>query len=723
MARRIFLRERACIDGMRARTAVTYAWDTRTGETVDDVIFMTGATGFIGSHFLYRALCERMPVFCLVRAKDRATGYRRLHAALEQAALAYEDNHDWRTQTAHLRVVLGDITEPECGVQPSAIAGLRDARVEFWHFAGNQCHEESARAAIFRDNVQGTGHALALATALDAVRFVQLSSAFTAGANTGHIPERLHPLDTRFQNPYEQSLCRAEHEVHAWGQKHGKDVRIARPSVVVGPKQTCLPGGGQRGFYAFMRELFRLRRSLPDSSQALVTLADANASLNLVPVDRVVDELLALRRFGFPCGPVYHLTSQTCPSLGRALNAAAKAAGLPQLRLAAERSAPASPIEQTLDQRTRFYASQLGGPKRFERRVCAGGSITTAELTRYCEGFAAELRRRNPLSLFEWRNVQTDDRVQLRSYVAGPARRPAVVLVNAYGMSAEVMVELAARLATRYRVITWRPRGLDAASGSHDGSIERQVRDLQAIMAAYELKRAHIAGWCSGADVALAFATREPTRTLSLTLLHGALVRGAASETDYQRRLRSLVVGASRSVEHAQVYHDALYGAPKLTARYSPSRDHLREHCAGLLDAVSPEFQHLASRPFLTPQSLHRYARCLQSFLSERGAAWPERPLAMPLLVVTGGADHITHADTSRVFARRMQAQLLDLPDGDHFAHWQKPEVAAAMLRLMAHPQQKARLRTALRGPVRALPAQAPVPLRALSDSSASVRN
>jgi len=667
---------------------------------MDDAIFMTGATGFIGSHFLYRALCEQVPVYCLVRAKDRATGYRRLHAALEAASSAYEEGDAWRTHTRNLRVIIGDITLEECGVQASLLDSLRGNNLEFWHFAGNQRYEDKAREAIYRDNVRGTCNALAVATKLGITRFVQMSAAYTAGTASGQIAERLHPLDGAFQNHYESSKCRAEHEVYAWGQKHGKDIRIARPSIVVGPQRTYMPGGGNAGFYAFMRELFRLRRSLPDATQSLVTLGESSTPLNLIPVDRVVDELLALRRFGFPCGPIYHLTSDSCPNLGHAVAAAAKAAGVPRLRLANKRKGPASSIELALDQRTRFYSSYFASPKRFERRVCAGAKLSATDLSRYCEGFAAELRRRNPLSLFEWRNVQTDDEVQLRTYVAGQVRRPAVILVNSFGMSAESMVELAARLTPRYRVITWRPRGLDAVSEDADCSLDRHVRDLGLIMSAYELRRAHVVGWCTGADVALAFAQREPTRAMSLTLLNGALLRGTASETRFQRRLRILVAGASRSLEHAHGYYEALSSGKISAARDALQRvervDTTREHYAGLLDDVDPEFLHLMSRPFVTPQAMHRYARCMQTFIAESGAKWPEQPLNMPVLVVTGSADSIANAEASRIFARRLNAELLDLPGGDHFAHARRPEVAEAMMRIMASPSVRFKVRNAL---------------------------
>ncbi|MET0390584.1 MAG: alpha/beta fold hydrolase [Polyangiales bacterium] len=653
-------------------------------------LFMTGATGFVGSHFLYRALCEELTVFCLVRAKNRAEGYRRLHAAVELAASGYRAAGAWRGHLANLRVVVGDITQPECGVPVSVIDALRPQQLELWHFAASLRYQQHARDAIFRDNVEGTRHALALASRLDAVRFVQLSTAYTAGGAVGLVPERLHPIDGVFRNEYERSKCQAEHEVAAWGKLHSKDVRIARPSIVVGPRDSCLPGGGRTGLYGFMQEVFHLRRTLSAAKQPLLVLGDADVPLNLVPVDRVADELLALRRFGYPFGPIYHLTSDVCPTVGRAVALAARSVGAPPLRVAARRSAEViSPIERAFDQRTRFYSSYLAGHKQFQRRFRGGGRLSDAELVRYCESFAAELRRRNPLALFERRSVRMDDGVIVPAYAVGDARRSAIVLVNAYGMAAESMVALATRLSERQRVITWRPRGLEAAAQSGEHTIARQVRDLEAILAAYDLKRVHLAGWCSGADVALAAATQLAGRTLSLTLLNGSLLRSGAVETEFQERLRSVVGGASRGLPHARIYHDVLYGERERNVAASRSgQAQTRERFAGLFADIDPELLHLTSRPFATPQALHRYACWMQAFLGELGAPWPERPLSIPTLVVTGHADRIVNPDASRIFARCMNARLLDLPTGDHFAHIRDPEVAGAMLEHVAQSRR-----------------------------------
>jgi nucleoside-diphosphate-sugar epimerase/pimeloyl-ACP methyl ester carboxylesterase len=615
-------------------------------------------------------------VICLVRAPDRAAGFRRLHDALQRAAAAYPEGRSWKLHAANLSVVLGDVTRPQCGVAEAVREPLRGLSLELWHFAASLQFEDSARAAIWEANVDGTSHALTLAQALSASRFVHMSTAYTAGTASGSIAERLHPQQGPFHNEYERSKCCAEHAVLERCQRLGMDARILRPSIVVGPR-SGESGGATSGLYGFMRELFRLRRTLSAAKTPLVMVGAPSTPLNLIPVDTLVDELVALRCAQFPGGPIYHLTSTGCPRVSQAVACASRAVGLAPLRVAPQARAGGSPIEHALERRTRFYASYLGTPKHFERQLGPGPRVSAAQLARYCAAYGQELRRQHPLALFERRRVHTTDGTRLMSYAVGPRTRSALILVNAHGLSTQVLVPLVERLAGRCRVITWRPRSV-----APDASIARHARDLHEVMAEHGLRRAHVAGWCSGADVALAFASRHPGSVRSLCLLNGALLRAEAPLTRFQQRLRAVVEGAARSLEHARLYHEILYGERR--ARTLAASGCARERLEGLLSDIDPRMLHLASAPFATPEALHAYARSMHQFFCDAGASWPGPGFEVPTLVVTSDADRITHPAASHAFADRFGAQRLSLPEAGHFAHATHPEVAQSLLQLMA---------------------------------------
>ena len=82
-----------------------------------NTLWMTGATGFVGSHFLYRVLTRSdQQVVAVLRAKKGEAGHVRLARALEVVARSYRALLDVSALAARVTVVDGDITLPGCGV-------------------------------------------------------------------------------------------------------------------------------------------------------------------------------------------------------------------------------------------------------------------------------------------------------------------------------------------------------------------------------------------------------------------------------------------------------------------------------------------------------------------------------------------------------------------------------------------------------------------------------
>lgn len=627
-------------------------------------VVVTGATGFIGRHFVFELLrrADRR-VTLIVRGTELEAAKARLLSGLSQVAKELGEAFDAAHAERALRVLVGDLTQPNCGVDPRAVPRPeRGVSVEFWHIAASLAFEERNAPAIHAANVSGTEHAIELARALGAQRFVHVSTAYVCGSSRGTIAEELQPLDGGFNNAYEHSKCIAEHRVRELCTAAGLDYRILRPSIVVGLSSSYSASGSDSGLYGFVRECRRLRRGLLRSGRPIRVLAERDAPLNFIPVDQVVTEMMDLLEEGFPNGPVYHLTAESCPTVGETLDAICDALEMPRFDLVSRLDNEVTGLETMLQRRITFYGSYLTGTKRFTRARSAGVTVDARAIERYV---ASHLAR--PCEPPELVPLSARDGFPLRVVDISPDKRTAVVLVNAMGMPRAALATLESVLGAEYRVLTWQSRGVPSVEGELDGErahFARHIDDLEDLLASQRVERAHLVGWCTGADVALGFACRAPERVLSLVCMNGPFLGLSDARTSYQHDLSRIVRGASKSLEHAKLYHglivEMLSGVPETTA-YGEERSQI----GAALSVLDPGLTHITGAPLRSPESFFRYARLLEHYLEEA-----PRDLPIPRvrsLLVTAEDDPIAHCDASREVAALLGAELEVRPSGGHF--------------------------------------------------------
>lgn len=178
-------------------------------------IFVTGATGFIGAHFIERAVSAGHSVVGLYRSE------RKEHSGI----------------TALLRgrgatLVRGDILQP--GAFSSALAGVDCV----CHFAA-AFRESGADDLYFeRTNVEGTRQVLNAAAAHRVRRFVHCSTAGIYGRQADGVIDENAPI--RPWNGYERSKLAAEAVVRASAPAAGMEYVILRPTAVYGPRDERL---------------------------------------------------------------------------------------------------------------------------------------------------------------------------------------------------------------------------------------------------------------------------------------------------------------------------------------------------------------------------------------------------------------------------------------------------------------------------------------------------
>jgi nucleoside-diphosphate-sugar epimerase len=255
-------------------------------------LLLTGASGFVGQSVLARRLARSAaPVTVLVRAADDRAAQARVEALLA----------DGPPRRAPLRALACDVTDFDPAELAERVrAGGHDVD-EIIHSAACVRFDQQiddARAV----NVAGTARMVELAQHLHAARplrrYVQVSTAFVAGAHAGRFGEGDRRIGQSFRNTYEQSKIEAEEHVTGPAGA-GLPVQIVRPSIVVGDRES--------GWTAAFNVLYVPLRALVAGAVDAVPEQDAGL-LDVVPVDYVADGLLGLADAPAD-GRTYHLTA------------------------------------------------------------------------------------------------------------------------------------------------------------------------------------------------------------------------------------------------------------------------------------------------------------------------------------------------------------------------------------------------------------------------------
>ncbi len=243
-----------------------------TGQTV----FLTGFPGFIAGRLLRRLAQEPVKFLLLVQP-----------AFIECARLELvEIANDSGKPTTDFEVLAGDITNESLGLTSEDLERARTESNVVFHLAA-MYDLAVKRDLALRVNFEGTRNVNEFARSVRELRhYHYVSTCYVAGKRTGHIFEHELAHESGFRNFYEESKYRAELEVE--DLKAELPITIHRPSVVVGDSKT-----GETvkydGIYYLINYLFRWPRGL-----SLINIGNQQVSLNLVPVDFVVEALAVL---------------------------------------------------------------------------------------------------------------------------------------------------------------------------------------------------------------------------------------------------------------------------------------------------------------------------------------------------------------------------------------------------------------------------------------------
>jgi thioester reductase-like protein len=254
-------------------------------------ILFTGFPGFIGMRLVPRIL-ETKPkahVDCVVQEKFRDVA--------EQAVQAIEKSH--RHTRGRIGLVAGDITAERLGIEKAAARDLVRDLTECYHLAAVYDLAVS-RETGRRINVEGTKNVLDLLE--DARHFERLhyvSTAYVSGTHHGVFRETDLDVGQGFKNFYEETKFQAEVEV----VRRKLPKTVYRPGVVVGDSKT-----GETGKFDGPYFVLRAMERLPSPGVFMRLGLGTSGTVNIVPVDFVVEALTALSAVPGSLGKTYHLT-------------------------------------------------------------------------------------------------------------------------------------------------------------------------------------------------------------------------------------------------------------------------------------------------------------------------------------------------------------------------------------------------------------------------------
>lgn len=323
---------------------------------------VTGGTGFIGRRVVSRLLDVRPDTEVWVLVRRASLGrFERLAG-------------DWGER---VKPLVGDLAEADLGLTGETIAQLEnvDHVVHCAAIYDITASDAEQRAA----NVDGTRAVIDLARRLDATLH-HVSSIAVAGDFRGEYTEADFDVGQELPTPYHQTKFEAESLVRS---TPGLRYRIYRPAVVVGDSRTGEMDkiDGPYYFFPVLAKLAVLPRFTP------IMLPDTGRT-NIVPVDYVVDALVALLHADGRDGQTFHLTAPKTIGLRGIYRGIAAEAGLPPLRGSLPRSvaAPVLKVRGRPKVWRNMAATQLGIPAEVLDVVDLAPTFTSEETRKALQG-------------------------------------------------------------------------------------------------------------------------------------------------------------------------------------------------------------------------------------------------------------------------------------------------------------------------------------------------
>ncbi len=258
------------------------------------IVFLTGATGVVGSYLLMALLKNGNKVYVLARKDRNLSARERIFLTLQ-----FWDKGLLNKIYDRLIIVEGDISAPDMGIASNSLIEEMTSEINLIFHSAALAEFRADLDTIRKINVLGTRRVLDFSLRLkNLLKFNHMSTVYVAGNyGKGSFKESSRPKELKFFNNYEQTKYESEELVWQYDEK-GLNVSIFRPSMIVGDSITGKISVFKlvyEALYYFSKEIYQ---EFP---------MDLACAQNLINIDTVISALLILAERKESA--IYHLIS------------------------------------------------------------------------------------------------------------------------------------------------------------------------------------------------------------------------------------------------------------------------------------------------------------------------------------------------------------------------------------------------------------------------------
>ena len=322
-------------------------------------IFLTGATGFLGTALLRDLLLKGHTVTALARAKQGVKALDRIKRRL----LDYDAAFLFDQAIGHTLYIAEQGSSGEYfGLGQKAY--LKYASIADMIIHNAACTDLQADWSIYEEvNIQGTKKAIEFAARTSTKSLAYTSSAYVAGTRTNRVYEDELVVEGSFRNGYERSKANSENEVRKAAASGRIRSMIFRPSIIVASSRNgwmC----EEHHFFDFIFRLSLIHKIILKQLSSLKLKVDyrfripgdPQATKNFVPVDYVANLISLLIEKSQSWGKSFHLTHPQPLKLQTLEGYVQKALGWPEMMLCSkEEIKDLSPLEKKFFRATQIY--------------------------------------------------------------------------------------------------------------------------------------------------------------------------------------------------------------------------------------------------------------------------------------------------------------------------------------------------------------------------------